>query len=148
PSRGESRHSDSVPEGQVVTLSPRPGTTVDVGTRVAMVTSSGPAPVAVPDVVGLAEDRARAALAAAGLTVLGVRGVYADAVDRGRAGGTDPGDGSAGARGYGVTVLVSHALEVPDLRAMPRDEAPDVLTVAGFTVVRESPVTDRRTADG
>ncbi len=148
PSRGESRHSDSVPEGQVVTLSPRPGTTVDVGTRVAMVTSSGPAPVAVPDVVGLAEDRARAALEAAGLTVSGVREVYDDEVDRGRAVGTDPGHGSDVARGDGVTLLVSNALEVPDLRDMPLDEATDVLTDAGFTVVRESPVTDRRIADG
>ena len=101
-----------------------------------------------PDVVGLAEDRARAALEAAGLTVSGVREVYDDEVDRGRAVGTDPGHGSDVARGDGVTLLVSNALEVPDLRDMPLGEATDVLTDAGFTVVRESPVTDRRIADG
>src|SRR5699024_804016 len=97
---------------------------------------------------GRAGAGARGAREAAGPTVSGVREVYDDEVDRGRAVGTDPGHGSDVARGDGVTLLVSNALEVPDLRDMPLDEATDVLTDAGFTVVRESPVTDRRIADG
>ena len=148
PARGDARHSDSVPVGQVIALEPRSGTTVDVGTRVTMVTSSGPAPVRVPDVVGLEEDQARAALEGAGLTVSEVSRIYDDEVDGGIAVGTDPDSGSDVARGDGVTLLVSNALTVPDIRDVPVDEATDVLTEAGFTIVREPPVTDRQVADG
>lgn len=148
PVRGGAEHSDSVPVGQVVALEPRPGTTVDVGTRVSMVTSSGPAPVMVPDVVGLEEDQARAALEGSGLTVSEVRRVYDGEVDGGLAVGTDPDPGSDVARGDGVTLLVSNALTVPDIRDVPVDEATDVLSRAGFTIVREAPVTDRQISDG
>lgn len=148
PVRGGTEHSDSVPVGQVVALEPRPGTTVDVGTRVSMVTSSGPAPVRVPDVAGLEEEQARAALEGSGLTVSQVRRVYDDDVDGGLAVGTDPDTGSDVARGDGVTLLVSNALTVPDIRDVPLDEATDVLSRAGFTIVREAPVTDRRISDG
>ena len=148
PIRGAAEHSDSVPEGQVVSLEPRAGTTVDVGARVSMVTSSGPAPVAVPDVAGLAEDQARTALEGAGLTVSRVERVYDDEVEGGHAVGTDPENGTDVARGDKVTLLVSNALTVPDTRDVPIDEATDILTEAGFTIVRESPVTDRQIADG
>lgn len=148
PVRGGTEYSDSVPVGQVVSLQPGAGTTVDVGTRVAMVTSSGPAPVAVPDVVGLEEDQARAALEGAGLAVSQVRRVYDDEVDGGLAVGTDPAGGTDVSRGDGVTLLVSNALTVPDIRDVPVDEATDVLEEAGFTIVREPPVTDRQIADG
>ena len=148
PVRGGTEHSDSVPVGQVVSLDPRAGTTVDVGTRVAMVTSSGPAPVAVPEVVGLEEDQARAALEGAGLAVSDVRRVYDDEVDGGRAVGTDPERGTDLSRGDGVTLLVSNALTVPDLRDVPVDDATEALDDAGFTIVREAPVTDRQISDG
>ncbi|GAA4261581.1 Stk1 family PASTA domain-containing Ser/Thr kinase [Dietzia aurantiaca] len=148
PMAGQTTHSDSVPIGQVVSLEPGSGVTVDVGTRVEMLTSAGPAPVTVPDVVGLEEDQARAALEGAGLAVSNVKRVYDGDVDRGLAVGTDPDAGEDVARGDGVTLLVSNALTVPDIRDVPVDEAADVLSEAGFTVVRESPVTDRRIGDG
>ena len=148
PVRGDTEHSDSVPVGQVVSLEPRAGTTVDVGARVSMVTSSGPAPVAVPDVAGLEEEQARTALEGAGLTVSRVERIYDDEVERGQAVGTDPDSGTDVARGDEVTLLVSNALTVPDIRDVPVDEATDVLTKAGFTIVRESPVTDRQIEAG
>ncbi len=148
PARGGTEHSDSVPVGQVVTLDPRPGTTVDVGTRVSIVTSSGPAPVSVPEVAGLDEAQARTALEGAGLTVSRVRQVFDPDVDRGRAVSTDPAAGAEAARGDGVTLLVSNALEVPDVTGRPLEEATTALEDAGFTVVRESAVTDRKISDG
>ena len=148
PMTGQTTYSDSVPIGEVVSLEPSSGTTVDVGTRVEMLTSAGPAPVAVPEVVGLEEDQARAALEGAGLTVSQVSRVYDAAVDGGTAVGTDPDAGSDVARGDGVTLLVSNSLTVPDIRDVPVDEATDVLNEAGFTIVREQPVTDRRVGDG
>ena len=148
PVAGQTAHSDSVPVGEVVSLDPRPGTTVDVGTPVSMLTSAGPAPVAVPEVEGLEEDQARAAIEGAGLTVSEVERVYDDEIDGGTAIGTEPGAGSDVARRDGITLLVSNAMTVPDIRDVPVDEASDVLTEAGFTVVREAPVTDRQIADG
>lgn len=148
PTRGGTDYSDSVPVGQVLTLEPRPGTTVDVGTQVAMVTSDGPAPVAVPEVVGLEEDQARAALEGAGLTVSGVQRVYDDEVDGGLTVGTDPDPGTEIPRGDSVVLRVSNSLTVPDIRDVPVDEAVEELEEAGFTIVREQPVTDRRIADG
>ena len=148
PVAGQTAHSDSVPVGEVVSLDPRPGTTVDVGTPVSMLTSAGPAPVAVPEVAGLEEDQARAAIEGAGLTVSDVERVYDDEIDGGTAIGTEPGAGSDVARRDGITLLVSNAMTVPDIRDVPVDEASDVLTEAGFTVVREAPVTDRQIADG
>lgn len=148
PMTGQTTHSDSVPTGEVVSLEPSSGTTVDVGTRVEMLTSAGPAPVAVPEVAGLEEDQARAALEGAGLAVSQVRRVYDAEVDSGTAVGTDPDAGSDVARGDGVTLLVSNSLTVPDIRDVPLDEATEVLGRAGFTIVREPPVTDRQVADG
>lgn len=77
-----------------------------------------------------------------------VRRVFDAEVDSGIAVGTDPDPGSEVARGDGVTLLVSNSLTVPDIRDVPVDEATEVLAKAGFTIVRESPVTDRRVADG
>ena len=148
PMAGQTTHSNSVPIGQVVSLEPGSGTTVDVGTRVEKLTSAGPAPVTVPDVVGLEEDQARAALEGAGLTVSNVKRIYDGEVDSGLAVGTDPDAGEDVARGDGVTLLVSKALTVPDIRDVPVDEAAEVLTEAVFTVVREAPVPDRRSGDG
>ena len=148
PMAGQTTHSDSVPVGEVVALEPSSGTTVDVGTPVEMLTSAGPAPVAVPEVVGLEEDQARAALEGAGLAVSQVRRVFDAEVDGGIAVGTDPDPGSDVARGDGVTLVVSNSLTVPDIRDVPVDEATEVLDEAGFTIVRESPITDRRVADG
>lgn len=148
PMTGQTTHSDSVPIGEVVALEPSSGTTVDVGTPVEMLTSAGPAPVAVPEVAGLEEDQARAALEGAGLAVSQVRRVFDAELDGGVAVGTDPDPGSDVARGDGVTLVVSNSLTVPDIRDVPVDEATAVLDEAGFTIVRESPVTDRRVADG
>lgn len=146
--RGGTEHSDTVPVGEVVTLDPRPGTTVDVGARVEMVTSSGPAPVAVPDVVGLDEGQARTALEGAGLTVARVESVFDADLDRGHVVATDPKADADVARGDGVTLRVSNALTVPDVRNLPEDAATAALREAGFTVVRDSPVADRRITDG
>ena len=69
-------------------------------------------------------------------------------VDRGRVVGTEPGAGTDLTRGDGVTLLVSNSLSVPDVRNLPEDEATAALREAGFTVVRDSPVADRRITDG
>ena len=64
----ETEHSDDGPAGVVVTQSPDPDTGVEKGATVTIVVSEGPAPVAVPDVVGFTVLEARKVLEAAGLS--------------------------------------------------------------------------------
>jgi serine/threonine-protein kinase len=57
-------------KGTVFTSIPNPGTKADVGSTVTIIVSSGPAPVAVPDVKGLSFDQATQALEQQGFTNL------------------------------------------------------------------------------
>jgi eukaryotic-like serine/threonine-protein kinase len=62
--------ANAAPKGTVFTSIPNPGTKADVGSTVTIIVSSGPAPVAVPDVKGLSFDQASQALAQQGFTNL------------------------------------------------------------------------------
>ena len=59
----------TVPAGSVISQNPSAATPVNVGSAVALVVSSGPPQVAVPNVVGLTQTAATSAITAAGLTV-------------------------------------------------------------------------------
>src|SRR5262249_46971302 len=61
--------STTVPAGTVISQDPAATLTVDVGTPMNMVVSSGRPPVAVPNVVGLTQAAATTSLTGAGLTV-------------------------------------------------------------------------------
>ncbi|MEE8124376.1 MAG: PASTA domain-containing protein, partial [Nitrospirales bacterium] len=62
-------NSNSVPAGNVISQNPTAGQNVAPGTAVDLVVSDGPAPVSVPNVVGLAQGAAQTAITNAGLTV-------------------------------------------------------------------------------
>lgn len=124
--------SDTVPEGAVIGLRPAPGTVLTVGAPVSLVISRGPAPIDVPDVRGLSEADATAALSDAGLTVARVQRRFDSGVDGGNAIGTEPGAGEATTRGTDVTLLVSTALVVPDVVGTAREDALATLADAGF----------------
>lgn len=57
-----SRHSSTVPTGDALSTSPAAGYSVPAGTKVTLYVSSGPAPIAVPNVVGDTEAAAKAEL--------------------------------------------------------------------------------------
>lgn len=63
------RHSESVPEGQVIALEPAPGGVLPVDSEVVIVISDGPAPRPVPDVLELAVTEATQILEDAGFVV-------------------------------------------------------------------------------
>jgi len=67
--QGSRQSSDSVPKGIVISASPDEGSTVDVGSTVALTVSNGPQKVSVPDVSGRTFDDASAQLQSAGLQV-------------------------------------------------------------------------------
>jgi serine/threonine-protein kinase len=68
--RGEDGRSAAVDKGEVMGVSPAPGDgPAPYGSEVIVTVSAGVPLVTVPNVVGMTEDEAKAALEAAGLTV-------------------------------------------------------------------------------
>jgi serine/threonine-protein kinase len=65
--QGDTVSSDTIAAGNVIALQIPDGTVLHPGDTVKLQLSSGPAPVAVPDIVGMTWDKAKAALDAAGL---------------------------------------------------------------------------------
>lgn len=142
------QYSNDVPEGAVVELSPAPGTLLHVGDEVELVLSGGPPPVDVPKLEGLRLADAQAALESVGLRVGNVREVF----DRSAPGGTvissDPNPGESLRSNSPVSLTVSTASKVPDVRGMDIDQARAELEAAGFTVVDGPAVTDEDVLSG
>jgi eukaryotic-like serine/threonine-protein kinase len=65
---GASRHSNSVPSGDVISTSPAIGSSAKRGAVVTIIESTGPVMITVPQVTGLTEAAAQTALRKAGLT--------------------------------------------------------------------------------
>jgi serine/threonine-protein kinase len=123
--------SEAVPAGAVVGLRPAPGTVLTVGAPVTVVISKGPAPITVPNVRGMRQADAVAALNRTGLTVQ-VRRQFDGQIAGGRAIGTDPKAGAGLARGANVTLLISSASVVPDVVGLSVDAARQALADAGL----------------
>jgi beta-lactam-binding protein with PASTA domain len=95
------------PSGTVVDQSPSAGTALRRGETVALTVSSGPAPVAVPDVVGLDEQSAREQLEAAGFEVTTVDEATSDLAEDGQVVGQTPSAGTERKPGTLVTLRVA-----------------------------------------
>ena len=100
------RPNDAYPSGVVIWQDPPPGTVLPPNSVVQLVLSTGPALVAVPDVIGLNVPQATKILSAAGVRV--------GTVDSGAAGpeagvvlATRPAAGVGRARGAAVALVVS-----------------------------------------
>jgi serine/threonine-protein kinase len=129
-------YDDTVPEGTVLKLAPPAGTELTVGAPVTVTLSKGPPPVKIPDVRGQTVEEAVAALRKVGLTVSGEPARRFDReVPTGKVIGTDPRAGQQTRKGTGVVLVVSSALVVPDVVAMPRPQALAALRNAGFDPV-------------
>jgi len=131
-----SRHYDeTVPTGRVITESPAPGLSVRPGTPVSLAVSQGPAPVAVPKLVGLTIDGAQTRLTALGLRATVTR-AYNDTVPADAVISQVPAGGRL-ARGASVALTVSRGpplVAVPDVTGLPVAQAKRRLESAGFTV--------------
>ena len=78
---GGDTFSSKIPIGGVAALDPAPGTEVAVGSSVKVITSKGSPPVDIPDVKGMSENAARAALDKVGISVSTTRTTFDDAVE-------------------------------------------------------------------
>jgi len=105
-------YSATVPAGQVIRQEPSADAVVAPGTAIHVWISSGVAPVAVPDVVGMTREAAQAALTQAGLTLGVVTQVFSETVPAGVVISQSPGAGSAMPAGGAVALTVSRGVVV------------------------------------
>jgi serine/threonine-protein kinase len=125
--------SPTVPKGQVIRTDPAGGAEVDEGASVSLFLSGGPDTIAVPNVVGLTEDRAIATLEGAGFTNIST--VPADSLDeQGTVVGISPEENTQAAPGAPIRLQISTGtIEVPDVAGRTEADARNALVEAGFS---------------
>ena len=129
--------SSTVAEGIVISQSPAAGTSATAGSSVSFVVSKGPETLVVPDVVGLEQSAAEAALVAAGLTAGTVTEAFSDSVDLGDVISQNPAAGAEVETGSAVALVVSKGPEpavVPNVVGLEQSAAGEALVSAGFTL--------------
>ena len=132
---GEQWH-ESVPEGEIISVSPEPGSPLKRDAAVSVVVSKGPEPIPVPSVTGQPADAAVKAIEAAGLTSARSDDAYSTSVPKGAVISQSPADGAL-TRGQTVTITVSKGPEmvsVPDVKGLTEAEATAKLKAAGLEV--------------
>jgi beta-lactam-binding protein with PASTA domain len=130
------RIESDVVKDTVIEQDPRGGDRAEEGSTVNLTVSLGPAPSAIPDVVGLREDQATKKLEKAGFEV-SVEQDSSDDVQRGRVIETSPSPGFEAAAGETVTITVSTGSDlvtIPSVVGLDRFEASNQLENAGFIV--------------
>jgi beta-lactam-binding protein with PASTA domain len=122
--------------GAVIGQNPAGGERAKAGSLVVLTVAGSP-PVATPDLSGLDEEKATAALEAAGLRVGGVTESYDTSVAAGLLVSQAPGAGTEAPKGSAVAIVVSKGrqpVSVPSVTGKPQSEATAVLEAAGFEV--------------
>ena len=146
--RGEQRRgrSDTVPAGRVYRQDPPAGSEVRRGASVTYWVSAGKPQVAVPDLVGLDQAQAQAALAAVGLFLGEVTSEPSETVPAGIVLRQDPAAGTKVAKGARVDIVISSGspspspsptastVTLPDVYGMDATVAIDQLEALGLTV--------------
>jgi len=137
----------TAPAGIVVWQDPPPGVIAPEGSKITLVSSSGPPKIPVPDVANLDGGLAQSLIAAAGLVASQVESVQA-AAPTGLAMLTRPPAGTVLPPGASVTVVISRGaptIPIPDLLGMASADARTRLETEGLQL---GTVTRRRTSDG
>lgn len=124
----------SAPKGTLAKIDPRPGTVLPAGAQVKVYRSKGSQPVKVPDVRGKTTDEATKILTDAGIEVRETKTQFDRGVEADKAIGTDPVAGTTIQSDDGVTLLVSNALKMPDVRGWTVANARAKLQSLGFDV--------------
>jgi beta-lactam-binding protein with PASTA domain len=129
--------SETIPTGEVISQNPTAGTEVASGSAVDLVVSSGAQPVAVPNVVGMAQAAAETAITDAGLVVGTVTTQASETVPAGEVISQSPTAGTEVASGSAVDLVVSSGVQVvavPNVVGMAQAAAETAITDAGLVV--------------
>ena len=132
-------YSDTINAGNIISQDPAAGSSVEQGSSVDMVVSLGSSSqIDVPDVVGMTEAAAGAALNGAGLTIGTTSTGYSQNVPAGSVISQDPAAGSSVPDGSAVDIVVSlgtpQIVMIPDLTGSNRADAVDQLKSLGLCV--------------
>jgi beta-lactam-binding protein with PASTA domain len=129
--------SITVPAGSVISENPTAGAQVAVGTAVALVVSSGPPSVAVPNVVNMTQAAATTAIMNAGLAVGAITNASSTTVAAGSVISENPTAGTQVAVGSAVALVVSSGpplVAVPNVVNMTQAAATTAIMNAGLAV--------------
>ncbi|MGH8547581.1 MAG: putative Ig domain-containing protein [Methylococcales bacterium] len=129
--------SGTVPAGQVLSQNPAAGVPVPKGSAVDLVISSGPPLIAAPNVVGLSQNAAQAALLAANLTAGTVSTASSNSVPAGNVISQNPPAGTAVVQGTSVDLVVSSGparVAIPNVVGLSQGAAQSALLAAQLTV--------------
>ncbi|MEV7961245.1 Stk1 family PASTA domain-containing Ser/Thr kinase [Oerskovia paurometabola] len=129
-------YSDTVPAGIVTGVSEPEGSSVAHSTVPVLTVSQGPAPVTVPQVVGVEKDAALATLTGLGLDPSSTDD-YSETVAAGLVISQTPENGTEGHRGDKVALVISLGpplVEIPSTYGRNVTEAEKMLKDAGFAV--------------
>ncbi|MEY2694291.1 MAG: hypothetical protein RL142_639 [Actinomycetota bacterium] len=125
----EEATSDTIPAGNIISTDPKAGIEAPKGTQVKVVVSTGPSEVAVPSLLGLTEEEAKAALATAGLELGTITSGTSPTAPAGKVIESSPEVGTYTASGSTVDLIVSNGkVEVPDVSSMSLQDAIRQLT--------------------
>jgi serine/threonine-protein kinase len=117
--------SDDIEAGLVIRTDPPAGTQVEEGSTVTLVVSSGPAPVAVPNVVGQTEEQATASLQGAGFSrSVELVEVPFGSADAGRVVSQSPAGGQQAPAQSNVVIRVGKEAAPPPTQAPTTTTAP------------------------
>ena len=140
--KGDDVYSDEIAKGHVAEVQPAAGTEVNTGSTVEVRMSKGKRPVTVPGVKGQDRERAKKTLEKAGLHVAEETEEFNKDIPAGQAIRTDPKEGVEVESGTEVTLVLSNAIEVPDVQGLSVDDARKALREAGLNPVDGAPVED------
>jgi serine/threonine-protein kinase len=127
--------SETVAEGQLISYSPKAGTSLKPDAEVTLVVSRGPKPIKISNYEGDSADSAESELESAGFDVK-IKERYDDDIDSGVVISQKPGKG-VGYKGDTITLTVSQGpplAEVPDVTGAGVEAATEKLKDAGFKV--------------
>ncbi|HEX7355399.1 MAG TPA: Stk1 family PASTA domain-containing Ser/Thr kinase [Mycobacteriales bacterium] len=126
-------YSDTVAAGTVISSDPSAGTSIDHRDTVTLVVSQGPAPVTIPNVVGLPKAQAEQTLTGVGLKPAESQ-AFSSSVPKGDVISADP-NGGTGHRGDTVKLVISQGpqmVTVPDLHGKSGAQAAQALQQVGL----------------
>ena len=131
--------SATVASGSIISETPAAGTMVAPNSDVSVVVSSGPAPVSVPNVVGMTQTSATASLTGVGLTVGTLTTAISSTVASGSVISENPTAGSMVGAGSAVNLTISSGptaaqVAVPNVVGLTQAAATTAITAAGLVV--------------
>ncbi len=126
------KHDRVIAKGDVIATDPTTGTSAKRGAVVTMIVSSGPVMISVPQVTGLNQAAAEAALRKAGLTPGAVTQTASDTIGAGIVVSTDPVAGTSWPQTKAVGITVSAGPPLPNFVGQQFQEAQGQAQSGGY----------------